>query len=147
MSRHSDDQPEVAKPNDQAIPTLDLSALSRSDREVIVRFEAALLGVPPTPASDEAAAIAAMNRFVQALDAKSDAVRHWYYPSSIIGCGLCIDDLCSSELACLRSEVTCLGCLAQLQADRKICEACRLGAPESGHPAPPHVCDRGGQAR
>jgi hypothetical protein len=68
---------------------------------------------------------------------------HWYYPSAIIGCGLHIEDLRCYELACLRSEVTCPACLAQLSADRKICTACQIGAPEkmSAHLAPLHVCD------
>lgn len=46
-------------------------------------------------------------------------VRHWFYPSSAIGCGLNIDDLHSKELTCWRPEVTCSGCLAQLRADQE----------------------------
>lgn len=71
------------------------------------------------------------------------ADKHWYYPSSIIGCGIKIDVFSSEELTCLRSEVTCLGCVAQILVDKKICEACQLGAPEgvAVHLAPPHVCD------
>jgi hypothetical protein len=69
--------------------------------------------------------------------------KHWYYPSAIIGCGLTIDELLSEELTCLRSKVTCPACIAQLQADKAICEACKLGAPEAVvvDRAPPHVCD------
>lgn len=160
----------------KAIRMSDVSALPRGDREVIARFDAALLGVPPAPGSDEAAVVAAMNRFVNELrgaqvcasapdahvqiddvakkatakavetpvtDPSAATARHWFYPSAVIGCGLRIDDLCTVELACLHSEVTCPSCLAQLQVDRTICEACRLGSPESvsAHLAPPHVCD------
>jgi hypothetical protein len=46
-------------------------------------------------------------------------VRHWFYPSSAIGCGLNIDDLTADKLTCLRHEVTCSGCLAQLRADQE----------------------------
>jgi hypothetical protein len=46
-------------------------------------------------------------------------VRHWFYPSSVIGCGLNIDDLHAEELSCLRHEVTCSGCLAKLRADQE----------------------------
>jgi hypothetical protein len=79
-----------------------------------------------------------MNRFLDA----SRAV-HWFYPSAIIGCGLCIDDLPAARLTCLRSEVTCPGCLARLRSDRETCQACRLGSPEEvgADLAPPHVCD------
>ena len=48
--------------------------------------------------------------------------KHWYYPSAIIGCRIEIDELCSDELTCLRSEVTCPSCLAQLVADKEICD-------------------------
>ena len=69
--------------------------------------------------------------------------KHWYYPSAIIGCGAKMEGLLSEELTCLRSEVTCSGCLAQILADKEICEACKLGAPEvvAANLAPPHVCD------
>lgn len=46
-------------------------------------------------------------------------VRHWFYPSSVIGCGLNIDNLPAEELTCSRHEVTCAGCLAQLRADQE----------------------------
>jgi hypothetical protein len=61
--------------------------------------------------------------------------KHWYYPSAIIGCRIEIDELCSDELTCLRSEVTCPSCLAQLVADKEICDTCKLGPPG------PHSCD------
>ncbi len=69
--------------------------------------------------------------------------RHWFYPSATIGCGLHIDDLRAAELTCLRSEVTCLGCLSRLHSDRETCAACSLGHPEhaGGRGAPSHVCD------
>lgn len=69
--------------------------------------------------------------------------KHWCYPSSIIGCGLDTYSLDVEEHAFLRSEVTCPTCLAQLRADKEICAACRLGAPEiiPVSLAPPHVCD------
>lgn len=47
--------------------TINVSALPEADREVIARFEAALHGARPAPSSDEAAAVAAMNRFVDEL--------------------------------------------------------------------------------
>ena len=47
------------------------------------------------------------------------SVCHWFYPSSVIGCGLNMDDLSPKELTCLRHEVTCSGCLAQLRADQE----------------------------
>lgn len=50
-----------------AIHVSDVSALPEADREVIARFEAALLGVCPAPGSDEAAAVATMNRFLDGL--------------------------------------------------------------------------------
>jgi len=52
-------------------------------------------------------------------DPPNAPVRHWFYPSSVIGCGLNIDDLHAEELTCLRHEVTCSGCLAQLRADQE----------------------------
>lgn len=69
--------------------------------------------------------------------------KHWYYPSAIIGCRIEIDGLLSEELTCLRSEVTCPACIAQITADKTICEACKLGAPEAvaADRTPPHVCD------
>jgi hypothetical protein len=72
---------------------------------------------------------------------------HWYYPSALVGCGgdLLEDrlELRSSELTCLRGEVTCPSCLEQLRKDKESCEACRLGAPEQmpAHLAPRHICD------
>jgi hypothetical protein len=71
------------------------------------------------------------------------ADKHWYYPSTIIGCGLSIDGLTADELACLRSTVTCPSCIARIRADKEICQACKLGAPEvvPSYEAPPHVCD------
>jgi hypothetical protein len=63
--------------------------------------------------------------------------KHWYYASAIVGCRIEIDDLCSDELTCLRSEVTCPSCLAQLAADKEICAACRLGFAARS----PHSCD------
>jgi len=46
-------------------------------------------------------------------------VRHWFYPNCAIGCGLNIDGLRANELSCVRHEVTCSGCLAQLHADQE----------------------------
>lgn len=49
----------------------------------------------------------------------SASVRHWFNPDSVIGCGLNIYDLSAEELTCLRGEVTCAGCLAQLRAEQE----------------------------
>lgn len=69
--------------------------------------------------------------------------KHWLYPSTIIGCGLSIDDLWSDELTALRSEVTCPACLERIAADKAICTACLRGAPEvvPNEIEHPHVCD------
>lgn len=136
----------------ETIRVSDVSALPEADREVIARFEAALHGARPAPGSDEAAAVAAMNRFVDDLRIVDELrIVHWFYPSATIGCGcgLLIDDLRAAELTCLRSEVTCSGCLERLRSDRGICEACRLGSPNkvSADLAPPHMCDPGLRAR
>jgi len=64
--------------------------------------------------------------------------KHWYYPSSTIGCGLSIDDLSANELTCVRGEVTCPRCIERVSADKVTCEACRLGQTKT---ARPHVCD------
>ncbi len=70
------------------------------------------------------------------------AHKHWYYPSARVGCRIEIDELCSEELTCLRSEVTCPSCLAQLHADKEICTACRIGPPgPAASTSPPHSCD------
>jgi hypothetical protein len=50
-----------------AIPVSDVSEMPEADREVIARFEAALHGARPAPGSDEAAAVTAMNCFVNEL--------------------------------------------------------------------------------
>jgi hypothetical protein len=52
-------------------------------------------------------------------DLSNTAARHWFYPNSAVGCGLSIDDLPAEKLTCLRHEVTCAGCLAQLRADQE----------------------------
>ena len=67
--------------------------------------------------------------------------KHWIYPSTIVGCGLDADNLCSDELTCLRSEVTCQRCVARLSSDKERCQACKLGALESVRLALGHVCD------
>lgn len=64
-------------------------------------------------------------------------MKHWYYPSTVVGCGLTISDLRAHELTCLRSEVTCPKCLARLEADKKICSACARGAYFGNY----HACD------
>jgi predicted amidophosphoribosyltransferase len=71
--------------------------------------------------------------------------KHWCYPSAIIGCRQDISSLSWYEITFLRSQVTCPACLEQLRADKGICEACKLGAPEvvPVNLAPPHVCDPG----
>lgn len=56
-------------------------------------------------------------------DPPNAPVRHWFYPSSVIGCGLNMDDLPAKELTCLRHEVTCSGCLARLRADHEKADA------------------------
>ena len=73
---------------------------------------------------------------------RSMADKHWYYPSIIIGCGIDEEGLRAEEMTCVRSEVTCPGCIAQILADKKICGACALGAARfTVDPPPPHVCD------
>jgi hypothetical protein len=69
------------------------------------------------------------------------AGKHWYYPSTTVGCRIEIDGLCSDELTCLRSEVTCPSCLAQLAADKEICGACKLGPEPDASTRPLHSCD------
>lgn len=54
-----------------------------------------------------------------AADPPKVPIRHWLYPSMTVGCGLNMDDLRVAELTCLRGEVTCAGCLAQLRADQE----------------------------
>ncbi len=39
-------------------------------------------------------------------DTPNAPTRHWFYPSSVMGCGLNIDDLPAEELTCLRHETT-----------------------------------------
>ena len=51
----------------EEINVSDLSELPEIDRAIVARFDAALLGVLPAPGSVEAAAVAAMNRFVNKL--------------------------------------------------------------------------------
>ena len=69
------------------------------------------------------------------------ALKHWYYPSLISGCGIEIDALPSEEKACLRSEVSCPKCLAQIRADMEICTACKWTAAGAPYIPSPHVCD------
>lgn len=82
------------------------------------------------------------DREIAAKAAPAVVVRHWCYPSTIVACGLDIDDLRAIELAWLRSEVTCEDCLARLRSDREICEACRDAQDHvSVRLARSHVCD------
>lgn len=59
----------------KAIQTSDLSALPEADRAVIAHFDAAFHGASPGPGSDEAAAVAAMKRFLDELRGTPVAAR------------------------------------------------------------------------
>lgn len=64
-------------------------------------------------------------------------MKHWYYPSAIVGCKLDIHSLRADELTCDRREVTCPRCLVQLEADKKICAPCASGTYYGVY----HACD------
>lgn len=55
-------------------------------------------------------------------------MKHFYYPTSVVACGLSIDDLKSPELVCDRREVTCLACKDRLLADQATCKRCAANA-------------------
>lgn len=69
----------------------------------------------------------------------NDTDVHWYYPSSIIGCGLKMDDMAvlTGVVTSIRAEVTCPACRERLENDKKICARC---AGQEGLYAV-HTCD------
>jgi hypothetical protein len=67
---------------------------------------------------------------------------HWFYPSSIVGCGLNFDDLDHNTLACARDSVTCPRCIMRLVEDKKICARCATNNHDIYH-----RCDPGDRRR
>jgi len=72
----NDPEPLPEHPPANKIRVSDLSALSETDRSIIAKLDAALHGVKPVPGSEEAAAIATMNRFVEVLRRSETSSKH-----------------------------------------------------------------------